>query len=265
MPKAPGFIFYPGDYLQDTQNLCEAAQVAYDRIMCLHMKYICVSKQQLDFFTKRLNSDQKAELAMVLTKVGDGEDAEYQISWVVDSILKYRNFCDSRASNRKGKTKQHINNTSNSLVPLVENEIVIEDENEIVLKDRGVGKDLPLAPQMVQIFKLRFPDYPIDHGADFPACMQIAQKIAGMKGWPLESITNGKQQAVAEEWQTLVIFAKSDTNWYAKKSITFLNEKFQDFIQAFKNPKQNGTNGNKQSTANGQDPNRIRTEGAGDL
>lgn len=272
MAKAPGFIFYPGDYLQDTQNLCEAAQVAYDRIMCLHMKYICVTKPQLEFFTKRLTLEQKSELAMVLTQVGEGDEAEFQIPWVVDSILKYRSFCDSRALNRKGKTKKQVINTSNSLVPLVENEIesVIENEIDTVL-DRGMGKDLPIAPQMVQIFKKEFPDYPIMWGSDAEACMGIANKIAAMKGWSKESVTNGHQQDVVAEWVTLVAFAKSDS-WYAAKSISFINDKFQDFIQALKKPKQDGAKGtppafrsNRTGLTNGIDPTEIDRTGPGKL
>ncbi len=64
----PGFIFYPGDYLRDTQCLSEKTQVAYDRIMCEHMRNICVSQDQFDFFTKRLSSDEKQELLFVLNK-----------------------------------------------------------------------------------------------------------------------------------------------------------------------------------------------------
>ena len=65
----PAFLFYPGDYLRDTQCLSENSQVAYDRIMCEHMRNICISKQQLNFFTKRLNDDEKSELFFLLTEI----------------------------------------------------------------------------------------------------------------------------------------------------------------------------------------------------
>ena len=66
MAKDPAFLFYPGDYLQDTQNLDCDQQVAYDRIMCEHMRNICITKQQLNFFTKRLSDDQREELMLYL-------------------------------------------------------------------------------------------------------------------------------------------------------------------------------------------------------
>lgn len=260
MARKPGFTFYPGDYLRDTQNLSPESQTAYDRIMCEHMRNICITPAQLNFFTKRLTQDQKDELAHVLLKVEGG----FQIEWVADSILKYNNFCESRAKNRTGKTKKQVNNTSKSLVPHLEDEI--DNEDEIVFKDRGVGKGLPIAPQMVQIYQKHIPSYPVDQGKDFQACLNIAELIAGQKGWSMESVTNGHQQDIAAEWELLMGFAAGDS-WYKKKSISHIANNFQDFILAFKNQ----SNGKKfvrvisTLQPNGADPTRINTEGFGDL
>lgn len=126
MAKDPAFLFYPGDYLRDTQCLSEPAQVAYDRIMCEHMRNICISKEQLDFFTKRLNDDQKREILMVLTVIDGG----FQIAWVADSIQKRRKYSEGRRNNRKGKGKK----ISSSYVSHMENEIV--NENAIVIGNK---------------------------------------------------------------------------------------------------------------------------------
>lgn len=123
MSKDPAFLFYPGDYLRDTQCLSESAQVAYDRIMCEHMRKICISKQQLNFFTKRLTNEQKEELLMVL----DEKDEGFQIGWVSESILKRRKYSESRRNNRKGSVKEK-KNISKSYDSHMEN----ENENEIV-------------------------------------------------------------------------------------------------------------------------------------
>ena len=97
--KDPAFLFYPGDYLRDTQCLSEKTQVAYDRIMCEHMRNICISKQQLDFFAKKLSPDELTELLMVLTK----KENNFQIQWVVESITKRRAYSESRRKNRQNK------------------------------------------------------------------------------------------------------------------------------------------------------------------
>ncbi|HEY3405402.1 MAG TPA: hypothetical protein VGK59_18585 [Ohtaekwangia sp.] len=129
----PAFLFYPGDYLRDTQCLSEQAQVAYDRIMCEHMRNICITQAQLDFFTKRLTADQKSELMMILRPVNNG----FCIPWVVDSITKRREYSESRRKNRESKGKKEspkAKNISSTYVPHMENEIVIEDEIENKLK-----------------------------------------------------------------------------------------------------------------------------------
>lgn len=127
MANDPAFLFYPGDYLRDTQTLSEKSQVAYDRIMCEHMRNICISHKQLNFFTKRLTDEEKEELMFVLTEVEGG----YSITWVAESIVKRRNYSESRRKNRVSKKKKKEDNTSSSYVNHMENEIENEDENRI--------------------------------------------------------------------------------------------------------------------------------------
>lgn len=133
MSKDPAFLFYPGDYLRDTQCLSESVQVAYDRIMCEHMRNICISQAQLKFFTKRLNEDEIAELKSVLTETPEG----FFIAWVAESISKRKSYSESRAKNRRGKGKEDMSHISKTYVPHMENEIAIED---IDLNSDGKGK-----------------------------------------------------------------------------------------------------------------------------
>lgn len=128
MANDPAFLFYPGDYLRDTQCLSEKSQVAYDRIMCEHMRNICITQDQLNFFTKRLNEDEKNELLFVLNKIKGG----YQISWVSESIYKRRSYSESRAKNRQSKNKKDMK----TYVQHMENEIEIENVNDIIEEAR---------------------------------------------------------------------------------------------------------------------------------
>jgi hypothetical protein len=137
MAKDPAFLFYPGDYLRDTQCLSEKAQVAYDRIMCEHMRNICkdvskigITKDKLNFFTKRLNEDEKSDLMSVLVKTGE----IFQIEWVALSICKRKNYSDNRAENRRGKKSKDMK----TYVSHMEN--ANENVNDIVLKG-GVGEN----------------------------------------------------------------------------------------------------------------------------
>ncbi len=150
MANDPAFLFYPGDYLRDTQCLSEKTQVAYDRIMCEHMRNICITQKQLNFFTKRLSDDEKEELEMILKRNGNG----YQIEWVAESIEKRRAYSESRRINRTGIKKK----TSLTYDKHMENESASEDENssgvEILdpypfenfweLYDKKIGKKLKI-------------------------------------------------------------------------------------------------------------------------
>ena len=130
MAKDPAFLFYPGDYLRDTQCLSEKTQVAYDRIMCEHMRNICISQDQINFFTKRLTDEEKRELMFLLVQVEGG----YQIEWVASSILKRRSYSESRRENRIGKNQKN----KKTYVSHMENEN--ENENTDVFKRGSGGK-----------------------------------------------------------------------------------------------------------------------------
>lgn len=128
MAKDPAFLFYPGDYLRDTQCLSEKAQVAYDRIMCEHMRNICITQQQLDFFTKRLNDSEKFEIISVLVKKLDC----YQIPWIVESIEKRREYSDSRRKNRSGKPEKPTQSYDSHILTYDSH---MENENESVIEN----------------------------------------------------------------------------------------------------------------------------------
>ena len=148
MAKDPAFLFYPGDYLRDTQCLSPAAQVAYDRIMCEHMRNICISHAQLKFFTKRLTDDEREEVMAVLKEV----DGCFQIEWVSESICKRKDYSESRRKNRSAKSKLHMSHISSTYVEHMENENENENENKDV-SEKGIAliqkKETAIAPRNV--------------------------------------------------------------------------------------------------------------------
>jgi len=94
--STPAFLFYPGDYLRDTQMLSSNSQVAYDRMMCESKRSPIINETQLNFLTKKLTDDERAELMNVLTAVEGG----YEISWVARSIEKRERYVESRRRNK---------------------------------------------------------------------------------------------------------------------------------------------------------------------
>lgn len=143
MSKDFAFMFYPGDYLRDTQTLSEKVQVAYDRIMCEHMRNICITQQQLKFFTKKLTPDEVDELMYVLTESNGG----YQIEWVAASINKRMAYSDSRKRNRAGSKKK--------ISPTYDSHMENEDENRIIIDyDFIVSNYHSLCPNMAKVIAL---------------------------------------------------------------------------------------------------------------
>jgi hypothetical protein len=133
--KDPAFLFYPGDYLRDTQCLSEPVQVAYDRIMCEHMRDTYISPSRLNFFTKNFSKEEIAQLLSVIKESPEG----YYIEWVMEGINKRRAYSESRRKNRAGKNQKDdtiMTEVSSTYEKHMENEI--EDENESVI---GKGKE----------------------------------------------------------------------------------------------------------------------------
>ena len=167
MSKDPAFLFYPGDYLRDTQVLSEESQVAYDRIMCEHMRNICITQQRLKFFIKRLNDDQQEEIMSVLEESADG----FQIPWVAESITKRKAYSESRRKNRASKSNKHMSNISSSYVSHMENEN--ENVNDIIIQTKNQDEK-----NKVEIFPT-FEDFwnQYDKKVGKPKCQKIWKQI----------------------------------------------------------------------------------------
>lgn len=233
MAKDPAFLFYPGDYLRDTQCLSEAVQVAYDRIMCEHMRNICISHAQLNFFTKKLSSEEIAELKMVLTEVDGG----YQIEWVAASILKRKSYSASRSKNRQGKQK-HMKDISDSYVPHMENEI--ENEIEIVIEDKIEKKPAIEIPE----------GFPFETEYAKQAMRDYIQHRRQLKVKPYTKI--GLERAM-KEWQL----------WGEASFIEQVNETIRNNWQGIFPPKHISNNGQQRTQTTQRPTGRVEPSTAG--
>ncbi|MCE5212621.1 MAG: hypothetical protein LLG40_13845 [Deltaproteobacteria bacterium] len=172
MSKDPAFLFYPGDYLRDTQNFNEHQQVAYDRIMCEHMRNICITQSQLNFFTKRLNEQEKEEFLTYLTKVDGG----FCIEWVAESIEKRRVYSEGRRVNRSKK--------ENNICESYDEHMEIEIENEIEdINNKESGKKKKTAKDYTPEFLSFWESYPNKSGskkAAFDVWIKLGKELPGI-------------------------------------------------------------------------------------
>jgi len=234
MANDPAFLFYPGDYLRDTQCLSEKVQVAYDRIMCEHMRNICISQKQLNFFTKKLTEDEIEELKMVLTEIDGG----FQIHWVAISICKRKEYSDSRRKNRGKKdnntSKTYVEdmiNISNShdvhMDNAIENVFIYSNGLSKFLKiefeERKVtdGKELKyfdmVVVEMNKIWMQYKPDYSFLQEADYPALLRIAYLIAQRKKISKYESVHGKQDEILKSFEKISEFMANTTSKFFKK------------------------------------------------
>lgn len=219
MSKDPAFLFYPGDYLRDTQVLSGESQVAYDRIMCEHMRNICISKQRLKFFTKRLDQDQTEEIMSVLVECPEG----FQIPWVADSINKRRRYSESRRQNRMKKPQKDMINISQSYDQHMEN------ENENVIENKNETENETFAAEIFPTFQDFWDIYDKKVGRD--SCEKLWGKI---KQRDRESIVDHLDKYITS----------TPDKTYRKNPATYLRNKgWEDEI--LENHLNNKTNGSK--------------------
>lgn len=230
MAKDPAFLFYPGDYLRDTQCLSEKTQVAYDRIMCEHMRNtsidvnnIIVSKDKVTFFTKRLSEEERQELFTVMVKRGNG----YQIEWVAESIADRRLYSESRSKNRSKKDESHENTSEH-----MEDDIEIKDAN-------GILNQKLLIPEMFAVFKKAIPTYPGDIKKDFLALGSISTFIynqqSGLNGNKVEN-----KKTIIKDWEKLCEVIAGD-KFFKSKPLSTISNQIQEIYQL-----KNGTSSNQQ-------------------
>lgn len=225
MAKDPAFLFYPGDYLRDTQCLSEKTQVAYDRIMCEHMRNtsvdmnnIVVSKDKVTFFTKRLSEEERQELFTVLIKKGD----EYQIEWVAESIADRRLYSESRSKNRLKKEQTH---------EIISKHMEDEDEN----KDNNLKKVFNTMPVV----------------SDFNGLPEQYITSAKELVFRLNNKIEISDDTVIALWDSFKIQNLTGDNYYPNKG-----KVYSHFINVIKKEKFNTDGGTKNNTGSGKSGNQ---------
>ncbi len=141
--KAPAFIFYPGDVLQQIGMFNNTQKGIYLTLICLQKEQICFSYEEL---VSIMCGTSDFEKSMIISKMDRLEDGTYIIKWLYDSIDKYNKFSESRSVNRKksgsdAKDKNtsvdHMLNTSGSYDQHME----IENEYNNSIEDNVGNKN----------------------------------------------------------------------------------------------------------------------------
>lgn len=277
MGKQPYIPFYCGDYIKDTRKLPLAVRGAWMDLL-LFMWDEEVKGEITDtiegFATMLSCTKEEAEFALNLLmqkkvcsyeKMLDGRLKIISRRMKKDSDISSKRSksgkkgFEARAKNEQNKNfASDLHNTKLQQIPEYGYDIENEDEN----KKGGTGERLLLCPEMVKIFKESYPSYADDQDRDFPACANIAYKIAKVRQWTKHSVTNGKLPDVLQEWRSIVVFSKSDS-WYSTRAISDFDKEFQRLTQKKNN---GGTANNSRVTEEKPTPTgNVATGGFGKL
>lgn len=205
-------------------------------VMCLMHKEDTYGKLLLRQKFKQTDKQQK-NFALMLAKLlpFDLPEIEKYLSELIDEkvliiqddlLICKRMVKDAETSavrslsGKKGgeKTKEKILKPPNNFAQA---KVVANTENEIEYENNN-NYSTGLVIEMAKIFKKYNPIIEIIPTLHYPPCLQIAYRIAKLKGWQQADVLNGKMPDTLKSWEKIVEFTKTE-DYLASRSIIDLN------------------------------------------
>ncbi len=123
-----------------------------------------------------------------------------------------------------------------------ESKVVFSNIRNLIESEKAEEKFfIMIVLKMVDVFKRRFPKYPVTKDVDYPACLQIAYRIAELKHWKKYDVVNGKMDECLSSWESIVKFIESD-DWLSTRSINDISGKeWQRLVQKMSKDKKKET------------------------
>lgn len=229
MARDPAFLFYDGDASRDVSHMNRLERGCYFDLLQAQRKFGGYTAEQARKILGKDFDECWPALEMILSKT---EDGIYFIEWVAESTKKRKKHSQIQSDRikeywRKKKESEEIepvprlNHGISKPIPLeneIENILLLIKNGSIV--EEGVDEKIfaMVVLKMIEIFKRHFPKYPVNKEFDYPACLNIAYKIADFKGWKKFDVVNGQMKNCLQSWETIVQFAAKD-DWLSTRSI----------------------------------------------
>ena len=125
MAKDPAFLFYTGDFSTGTQFFTDEQVGKYLRLLMAQHQHGHLSEKHMMHICKSYDSE-------IWAKFSQDQDGNFYHKRLEEEIIRRRNFSESRAKNKLGKTK-NPKNTSKSY----DNHMETETENKTINKTKG--------------------------------------------------------------------------------------------------------------------------------
>jgi len=134
-----------------------------------------------------------------------------------DTYQNKQDIDEQPTNNQRTGNEQPTNNTRTT--PEHKEEELEEKESK---EYNPLGEKSGVVFEMAKIFKKYNPLIEIVPTEHYGPCLQIAYRIAAMKGWKEQDVINGKMGETLKSWEKIVLFVKSDS-WLATRSLIDLN------------------------------------------
>jgi len=232
MAKDPAFLFYPGDFLTGTMFMSNEDIGIYVRLLCAqHQHGGFISK---DNFHSLSNGRE-----VIIKKFIEAEEGFFNERLMAE--MEKRAIKSSNLSeNAKIRWQKHRNaialkNSTNADAKHMPIENRNRDINNTVL-----NTEKSIIGEMVKVWMKHNPTYQLEENNDYPSLLNIAYKIAKVKGWQKSEVVNGKLEDTAKSWEVIAKFIKGE-DFYRKLDLHTIEKKWSGLVQTMQAAKEGGS------------------------
>ena len=256
MSKDPSVLWYASDYLTGTSHFNFEEKGFFTDLLCHQQQKGHLSRDTIIRLSRGCFDKLWPIVSEKFRQDADGLFFNERMDLEIDRRKNFRAAQSERgkkggrpkAPNKAGGyagEKPRVNPGFAGEKPeksLLENEIENEIENE--KKDRGVGEDQFLIPQMLSIWKKAKPQYPVDKFKDLPALQSIASFICDQEKTPYDPLNGATACQISTIWEGLTEYIAGH-NFFRDYSLYQVNKHIQNICQKLRN----GTDAKKGSQA----------------
>ena len=240
MAKDPAFLFYTSDFSTGTQFFSDEQVGKYVRLLLAQHQIGHLHEKHMLQICKWYDED-------VFGKFVKDEKGLYYNIRLENEVIKRKAYSDSRSKNSKKKHTYDKHTENEDIISIEAN-----TEYSILLKKENEEKMVVI--EMVKVWKKHNPNYLEDKEYDYTACLQMAYKIAKVKGWKEADVIDFKELEVIESWKKIMAFIVTD-GFLKNLPLKNLNNQFQMVVQKMQS----------QSAASVKVESPIRRRKAGEL
>ena len=226
MAKDPAFLFYPNDWIGGTMGMTFEEKGAYIELLMMQFNRGHMTEHMIGLTIGQTFGRIKDKF------IQDSDGLWYNERLDIEKE-KRKSYVQSRFNNKKGTNqyKKKEGHMSNHMEDVNVNKDIIVNNSEFEKKE---NEDM-IVLEMMKVWNKYNPNYLTQDELDYSACLEMAYKIAKVKGWKKQTVLYEKQNDCVASWEKIVLFIRSDS-FLKKLAVQNINNQFQMVIQKMTNP-----------------------------